>query len=66
MLFAGSITSVSGTLSTNQMVNQLLQLCTAAQCFRLVTVRLYSVMPEVCRWLTNEKQRKTDICLTNQ
>ena len=36
------------------------------QCFRLVTVWLYTVMLEVCRWLTNEKQRKTDICLTDQ
>ena len=25
----------------------------------LVTVRLYTVMAEVCRWLTNERQRKT-------
>ena len=32
--------------------------------FDMVTVRLYTVMPEVCRWLTNEKQRKTDIRLT--
>ena len=23
-------------------------------------------MPEVCHWLINEKQRKTDILLTNQ
>ena len=29
-------------------------------------VRLYTVMPEVCRWLTNEKQGKTDIRLTDQ
>ena len=26
----------------------------------------YTVMPEVCRWLTNERQRKTDIRLTEQ
>ena len=32
----------------------------------LVTVRFYTVMLEVCRWLTNEKQRKTDICVTDQ
>ena len=32
----------------------------------LVAVLLYTVMPEVCRWLTNEKQRKTDIRLTDQ
>ena len=32
----------------------------------VVTVRLYTVMLEVCRWLTNEKQRKTDIRLTVQ
>ena len=38
--------------------NQLLQL--------LVTVQLYTVMPEVCRWVTNEKQRKTGIRLTDQ
>ena len=50
-----------------KMNNQLLQLCTARTVFSiLVTVRLYTVMPEVCHWLTNEKQRKTDILLTNQ
>ena len=44
----------------------ILQLCTALTVFSiLVTVRLYAVMPEVCRWLTNEKQRKTDIRLTD-
>ena len=32
----------------------------------LVSVRLYTVMPEVYRWWTNEKQRKTDIRLTDQ
>ena len=32
----------------------------------LVTVPLYTLMPEVCHWLTNEKQRKTDIRLTDQ
>ena len=43
------------------------QLCTASTVFWImVTVRLYTVMPEVCYWLTNEKQRKTDTCLTNQ
>ena len=26
---------------------------------------LYTLVPEVCRWLTNEKQRKTDIRLTD-
>ena len=49
--------------------NQLLQLhvCTARTVFSiLVTVRLHTVMPEVCRWLTNEKQRKIDIRLTDQ
>ena len=47
--------------------NQLLQLCTARTVFSiLVTVGLYTVMLEVCRWLINEKQRKTDICLTDQ
>ena len=44
--------------------NQLLQLCTAHTV--LIIVWLYTVMPEVCRWLTNEKQRKTDIRLTDQ
>ena len=40
------------------------QLCTARSVFPiLVTVQLYTVMPEVCRYLTNEKQRKTDIRL---
>ena len=44
-----------------------LQLCTARTVFSiLVTVRLYTVMPEVCRWLTNENQRKTDMRLTDQ
>ena len=48
-------------------LNQLLHLCTARIVFSiLVTVRLYTVMPEVRRWLTNEKQRKTDIRLTDQ
>ena len=43
------------------------QLCTARTVFSfLVTVRLYVVMQKVCRWLTNEKQRKTDIRLTDQ
>ena len=47
--------------------NQLLQLCTARTVFSiLVTVQLYTVMPEVCHWLTNEKQRKTAIRLTDQ
>ena len=32
----------------------------------LVTVRLYTVMPGVCRWLTNEKQIKTYIRSTKQ
>ena len=32
----------------------------------LVTVQLYTVMTEVCRRLINGKQRKTDICSTNQ
>ena len=39
--------------------NQLLQLCTARTVFPiLVTVRLYTAMPEVCHWMTIEKQRK--------
>ena len=47
--------------------NKPLQLCTASTVFSiLITVRLYTVMPEVCRWLTNEKQRQTDIRLTDQ
>ena len=48
-------------------LNQLLQLCTARTVFSiLVTVRLYSVMVEVCCRLTNEKQRKTDRHVTDQ
>ena len=44
-----------------------MQLCTAHTMLSiLVTERLHTVMPEVCRWLTNEKQRKTDIHLTDQ
>ena len=50
--------------SNEKYQNQLLQLCTAGTVFSiLVTVRLYTVMPEVCHWLTNEKQKKTDILL---
>ena len=42
--------------------DQLLQLCTASTVISiLVTARLYTVIQEVCRWLTNKKQRKTDI-----
>ena len=48
-------------------VNQLLQLCTARSVFSiLVGVRLYTMIPEVCHWLTKEKERKTDIRLTDQ
>ena len=48
-------------------LNQLLQLCTARAVFSiLVTVRLHTVIPEVWHSLTNEKQRKTDIRLTDQ
>ena len=47
--------------------NQLLQLCTTRSVFSiLVSVRLYMVMAEVYRWLTNEKQRKTDRRVTDQ
>ena len=47
--------------------NQLMQLCTARTVFSiLANVRLYTVMPEMCRSLTNEKQRETDIRLTDQ
>ena len=31
--------------------------------FYIVTVRLCTVMLQTCHWLTNEKQRKTDITL---
>ena len=31
----------------------------------VLTVWLYTVMPEVCRWFKNGKQRKTDIRLTD-
>ena len=34
--------------------------------FDIGTVRLCTVMPEVYCWLTNEKQRNTDIRLTDQ
>ena len=49
-------------------LNQLLQLCTACTVFSiLVTVRLNSVMVEVCcRLMTSEKQRKTDRHVTDQ
>ena len=47
--------------------NQLLQLCTTRTVLSiLVTVRLYTVMAEMCRWLTSEKQRKTDRRVTDQ
>ena len=53
--------------SSENNLNQLLKVSTARTVFpKLVTLRLYTVTPEVCRWLTNEKQRKTDIRLTNQ
>ena len=46
---------------------QLLQLSTARTMFPILgTLWLYTVKQEVCRWLTNEKQRKTDIRLTDQ
>ena len=46
---------------------QLLQLCSARSVFSILdTVRLYTVMAEMCRWLTNEKQRKTDRRVTDQ
>ena len=46
---------------------QVLQLCTAPKVLLiLVTVRLHTLMPELCPWLTNEKQRKTDIRLPDQ
>ena len=49
------------------LANKLLQLCTARTVFSiLVTVRLNTVMLQVYRWLTNEKQRKNDIRLTDQ
>ena len=42
-------------------------LCMARTVFSiLVTVRLYTVMPAVCRRLTNEKQTKTAFRLTDQ
>ena len=31
------------------------------QAIAAIAVQLYTVIQEVCRWLTNEKQRKTDI-----
>ena len=34
--------------------NGLLQLRTAPQCFRYWSLYGYTLMPEVCRWLTNE------------
>ena len=62
-----NIEGKDGQTYLNKEQNQLLQLCTARKVFStLVTVRLYTVMPEVCRWLANEKQRKTDIRLTDQ
>ena len=47
-------------------LNQLLQLCTARIVFLILVTVLYTVMPEVCRWLTNEKQRKNAFRLTDQ
>ena len=49
-------------------MNQLLQLCTARTVFSILgTVQLYSEMPEeVCRWLTDGKQRKIAFRLTDQ
>ena len=31
-----------------------------------IQLQLYTVMPKVCHWLTNEKQRKTDVRLNDQ
>ena len=64
---ADSTFSVSWYLECINDKNQLFQLRTARTVFSiLIIVRLYPVMPEVCRWVTNEKQRKTDIRLTDQ
>ena len=54
-----------GALRVN---NQLLQLCTARTVFTILVtvVQLFTVMPEVCHWLTNEKQRKSDNHLTDK
>ena len=40
--------------------------CSYARFSIVVTVLLYTVMQEVGHWVTNEKQRKTDIRLTDQ
>ena len=57
----------SSVFAYNVLENQLLQLCTGCTVFSIsVTVRLLTVMPEVCHGLTNEKQRKTDIRLNDQ
>ena len=54
-------------ICTNNLQNQLLRLCTARIVFLiLITEGLYTVMSEVCCWLTNEKERKTAIHLTDQ
>ena len=47
---------------------KLLQLCPARSVFDIghSNVIHCTVTSEVCRWLTNEKQRKTDIRLTDQ
>ena len=45
---------------------QLLRLCTARIVLPiLIAVQSYNVIPEKCRWLTKEKQTKTDIHLTS-
>ena len=60
---------LSKYLRHNRVSNKITSYCSYARpaVFSiLVTVRLYTVMQEACRWLTNEKQRKTDIRLTDQ
>lgn len=47
--------------------HELLQLCTSRAVFSmLVAVRLCTVVLEMCRWLTGEGRRGTDICLTDK
>ena len=54
-------------LSLIMVLNSYCRYARPAQCFSiLVYVRLYIVMAEVCRWLTKEKQRKKDSCVTDQ
>ena len=70
MVYTAILSASFRSNNTVNLINSSTSYCSyarPAQLFSiLITVRLYTVMPEVYLWLTNEKQRKTDIRLTDQ